>query len=226
MNECSLVKRFLEWNTIERIQLDSFDHFLNVSLPTIMNRCVLFENKHIRVEVDTFNIDPPSVENYLIGDRQPVTPELCLQRCFSFVGPLHVRYKCTFTGEQSCETAINTTTTTHYFSLPLCVVPLMITSAHTNIVDLYGTFIVRGAKKIVNMEERIAYNSAFLLAKKKMFGFEPYLEFKSINRFYKSSLVDIGQKSGGIQVYCPELLQNDHLDLYIVLRAFFQSSSE
>lgn len=210
----ALIQNFLTWNTPEKIQLDSYNYFINHSLPHILI------DEMIETESVVLRITDVKVIR-----QNDLSPESCVLTATTYNAEIIATMVYHFKNSPH--------TTRNSIEVLLGKIPIMVGSQlcslykETKIMKCY--FIVKGAKKVVCMEERIAYNYPFLLNKKKEFKFFKYVEFKSVNNLLRSSLVDIGAKITrqsksrivyNIVVYCPELTNKELLPIEFFLSLF------
>lgn len=210
-----LVKLFEKFNEPSKIQIDSFNYFLIHSLPRIFEKETI-DLPNFSLKIESIELETPTFDD-IDGELIPSSPSLCIDRQITYWSRIlaNIRFL-----------PKNKPDIPKTFSVCLGRLPIMVGSqlCTSHSVELKGYFIIKGAKKIINMEERIAYNYPFLLSKKKEFKFSKYVEFKSMDFFFKSSLIDIGTRvvkdSKVILVYCPEILQRELLPLHKFLKLF------
>lgn len=212
----NLIREFLDLNHPEKIQLNSYNYFVHHSLPKILEKeSVESEQLSIRIENVKVSLATDEVNN------EYTTPEKCLSSATTYSSEVLARLTYCF-GENS---------KTKHSIKNVCLgrIPVMVGSdichlKQQNNMKCY--FIVKGAKKVICMEERIAYNYPFLLSRKKEFKFYRYVEFKSMNPILRSSLIDIGSKivksKYHIFVYCPELTLRELLPIEWFLSLFLK----
>lgn len=202
MSTEKILKKFLEYNKCEKIQLDAFNNFIHFSISNILL------NQTIKTNLYTFKI----INVYL--DRPKYTIKECIKNDYTYNSNLIIDVY--YNDINSKKIEIN--------NINIGKIPIMVgcdLSEKLCIDDFKGYFIIAGCKKIITMEERIAYNVPFLLYKKKEFKFTWYVEFKSINKNFKSSFIDIGLQKNKIFVYAHDIFHkkiipiNDFLLLFL-----------
>lgn len=236
-----IIKKYLQYVYPEKIQLDSYNFFIIQSLPKILESQIIdtehmiikiekvwienvsFENEEtfneIENEEDDIDLSLPLSTNIIEPKTKNILDEcISTQRSYTAKIMANISYSFKKNGLQNKTMEV----------LSLGRIPVMVGSKlclmkndFNNFMKCY--FVIKGSKKIVCMEERIAYNYPFLLTKKKDFKFYKYVEFKSINSF-KSSLIDLGAKKSkdqyNIVVYCPELTLKELLPIHDFLSLF------
>lgn len=243
-----VLKQFLEYNPPEKAQLDSFNYFINHSLHSILEGETL-ETSTFVLRIDKLNIGAPTHEVTSLTlsaaastasllqlcsneqqsttsqpvsqhcSRIPATPKECVANQTSYTSSLDVTVSYYLKSNPHIK---------HTFETCLGRLPIMVGSDLCPLKDVPNTmkcdFIVKGAKKVVCMEERIAFNKIFSLRGKKDFKFYTYVEFKSMTNMLRSSLIDIGAKKVKgkyiIYVYCPELTLRELIPIEVFLTLF------
>uniref|UniRef100_A0A6C0JTP7 DNA-directed RNA polymerase n=1 Tax=viral metagenome TaxID=1070528 RepID=A0A6C0JTP7_9ZZZZ len=211
------VKLFQEFNGVEKLQIDSFNFFLNHSLPNIFINDII-ETKHFILKIEKLIVEEATYED-MNGDLCRTDPLFCIENGITYWSKIVVTLSFRLKSNSN---------ETQYFNACIGRLPIMVGSDlcvyKNKEKEMKCYFIIKGTKKVINMEERIAYNYPFLLSKKKEFKFYKYVEFKSMNKFFKSSLLDIGvkeiKKQTHIFVYCPELLQKELISINLFLELF------
>jgi DNA-directed RNA polymerase beta subunit len=200
-----LIKDFLEINSPEKIQLDSYNHFIYHSFPKILEKETI-DTDRIIIRIESVKVE--NVSNELNNDY--ITPQQCINSASTYSAEINATISYWFKNDFGNKRSVK-----------ICLgrIPVMVGSDICNLKNLSNImkcyFIVKGAKKVICMEERIAYNYPFLLSRKKEFKFFKFVEFKSMNDILRSSMIDIGVKivknKYQILVYCPELTLRDLL---------------
>uniref|UniRef100_A0A6C0JBE8 DNA-directed RNA polymerase n=1 Tax=viral metagenome TaxID=1070528 RepID=A0A6C0JBE8_9ZZZZ len=207
-NNIKRVKSFLKINNIEAIQLKAFDFFCKHSIKKILEGKVIDTNDY-KIIIKNVFLEPPELS---------ITE--CLKTLSTYSSVLYANIDCYYKNNNNSKT-YNTTVT-------MGEIPIMVGSCMCKVkpedLRFKCYFIIKGLKKYVTAEERISFNSVFLLAKKKEFNFKMYVEFKSINNI-KSSFIDIGLKNNKIMVYCPDIFQKELIGIYSFLLLFLSKDS-
>ena len=211
-----ILKEFLEWNPPEKIQLDSYNYFITHSVPHILEQEVI-ETNCLCIKIEKIEISQPT------NETSRSTPEQCVADATTYCADILATISYVFKNP-SDKIVKKTIDNVCLGKLPVMVGSKICSLANkTNVLKCY--FIVKGAKKVICMEERIAHNTPFLLAKKKEFKFFKYVEFKSVNNLLRSSLIDIGAKivknNFHIVVYCPDLTLKELMPIEWFLLLFF-----
>jgi len=197
INASKLLQDYFKFNPIHRCQTESFNYFIDHIIP------YLFVNSEIVSNSFTLKITDAWLENPTICDinstEVDITYEECITRLLTFSSKLMIKGKLT----------INDINDINIVDIETFIgrIPVMVGSKLCPNADTKGFFVISGCRKVINMEERIAYNTPFLLTHKKDLKFTYYVEFKSMDRLMRSSFVEIGIKaiSKNILIYCPEL---------------------
>lgn len=211
----NLVKDFLILNHPEKIQINSYNYFIYHSLPRILEKETIETNQLVlRIE----GVEVQQASNEI--DNDVITPEKCVALSATYsaeiIASVTYSFKSDFSNKRTVKVCLG--------RLPVMVGSHICHLQNENIMKCY--FVIKGAKKVICMEERIAYNYPFLLSKKKEFKFFKYVEFKSMNNILRSSMIDIGAKKQKtkyqIFVYCPELTLRELLPIEWFLLLFLK----
>lgn len=213
-----IVKEFLELHYPEKMQLNSFNYFVYHSLPKIFEKEVIEANNYV-LKIDSVMVEDASDELKIIDK---ILPEDCVTLSTTYSS--EIKASITYFSKD------DSSNSKHTINVSLGRLPVMVGSCLCNLKDKTDVmkcyFIVKGAKKAICMEERIAYNYPFLLSKKKEFKFFKYVEFKSMNSIFRSSMIDVGAKNiknkTQILVYCPELTLRELLPIEWFLILFLK----
>jgi DNA-directed RNA polymerase II subunit RPB2 len=229
--ETNLLQKFLKYNHSDKIQLDSFNYFLHHSVHNILENEVI-ENEFLYCKIESVKLNDPT------HDGIPVTPEFCIENQLSYAGDLVITVNYYIKKNSQINKDISTKHIKKTFTTTIGKIPFMVGYKcndldykvdFSNRLDNKCYFIVKGAKKVICMEERIAYNYPFLLNKKKDFKFVKYVEYKSMNLVFKSSLIDIGAKlfknKYKILVYSPDLALRELIPIRSFLNLFFDDEA-
>ncbi len=215
-----ILKNYIEIIKPHNCQVKSFNNFLLHSFRNILL------NSTIETDLLTFTIIDLKIEKVSSEKLNKTTTENfnLIQEC--------VNYKTTYSSEVYIKILYYLNNKPNVIWVLMGRIPIMVgsvvcTQNNINPDFMKGYFIVKGAKKVICLEERINYNYPFLSCKKKDYKFMMYVEFKSIN-IYKSSLIDIGvkviRKIKQIFVYCPDICLRELIPIQYFLWFFFEDN--
>jgi len=196
----------------EEPQLQAYNRFIQIKLPELLvGQEIVHEN--IRLKIASVKTEKASSEL-----RNNENDDNVLHEALSNKYNYTARIMATFVSTSLAS------------PLEVCIgrIPVMVGSTLCTCKDTVfkGFFVIKGQRKIVVFEEHVIYNTFFLITKKKEFKFVKYIEFKSINDKFKSSLIDIGVKKSRtgpkLLVYCPDLFMKELVPLDSFLRLFLE----
>jgi DNA-directed RNA polymerase, beta subunit/140 kD subunit len=216
----NLVKEFLYFNPPEKIQLESYNYFVSHSVKKILEHETI-ETDQLTLRIENVEVEKASREAGLSKKPFDFSPEECVNSATTY----NAKIKAVISYFFKCNNKKS------YVEICIGRLPVMVGSnlcVHETVKDIMKCyFVVKGSKKVICMEERIAYNYPFLLSKKKEFKFYKYVELKSLNSILRSSLIDVGARilknnKYVILVYCPELMLRELLPIEWFLILFLK----
>lgn len=192
--------------------MNSFNYFINHSIKNILL------NKIIKTDNYNFKI----INAYL--EKPIFTVEECIKKSENYSSKLIIDIKYSLLDNKS---SLNSSISGIIENINIASIPIMVGCCLDTQPDedFKCYFIIKGNKKINIMEERISYNIPLILENKKSFKFSLYIEFKSINNYFKSSFIDIGfQKLNKIFVYSHDLFNRELIPIHDFLLLFLSQS--
>jgi DNA-directed RNA polymerase II subunit RPB2 len=211
------------------VAIESFNHFVETDLPHIVDEhsrlnCVVNGIKH-DLRFHSVTMGAPSHKG-IEGTVYPTTPHLCRMSRLTYHSQVFVSVTHTVSREAKPD-EVRT-----FVNVPLCYLPVMVGSSvdvsasaaapknHECVMDEGGWFVIGGNEKVVQPQERLAYNQDFVFSGKKGITAEVRSVYESKLRSSNTTYATMSARKAGAT---PELsFQIQYLSTTVPLVVVFR----
>lgn len=185
MNNWKVIQKFFENNSLIKQHIDSYNDFLEVLLPNIVNEyetAIIGDNKEYRVNISNIRYNKPN-HTEIDGIQRFIYPNDARLRNLTYSTTVLVDI-CIQTPEEESQ----------FNNCALCKIPVMLRSKLCNLESIRATnekvsecehdkggyFIINGCEKVLVAQEKMNNNQLYVFKKKGPSKYSHYAEIRSI----------------------------------------------